>query len=86
MASQEVADARVKALVDAEAFERLRGERNQLVGTVDELRGELAVIDQKCDATVCLSEEWEEQAWVAHGDLAGKILFPLPSELLLGWF
>jgi hypothetical protein len=61
-------------------FERLRGEWNQLVGTVDELRGKLEAIDQERDATLRLSEEWEEQARVAQGNLAGRILLLLLSD------
>jgi hypothetical protein len=82
-ACQEVVDARAKALVDAEALERLRGEWDQLVGTMDELHGKLEVIDQERDAAVCLSKEQEEQARVTHGNLAGKILLLLPSDCRL---
>jgi hypothetical protein len=53
---------RAKALVDVEAFKWLRGEQDQLVGTVDELHGKLEAIDQGRNAIVCLSEEREEQA------------------------
>jgi hypothetical protein len=47
MAYQEVADAWAKAIVDIDAFEQLRGEWDRLVATVDELHGELEVIDQE---------------------------------------
>jgi hypothetical protein len=72
-----VADARAKELVDAEAFERLRGEQDLLVGTVKELRGELVAIDQESDAVVRLSEEL---AWAALWNLAGKILLLFPTD------
>jgi hypothetical protein len=51
-----------------------------LVGTVEELHGELEAINQERDATVRLFEEREEQVQVAEGNLAGKILLLLPSN------
>jgi hypothetical protein len=47
---------------------------------VDELRGELEAINQERNAAVHLSEEREEQAWAAQGNLMGKILVLFPSD------
>jgi hypothetical protein len=54
-AHYEASSARAKVLADAEAFERLRGERDQLVGTMDELHGKLDASDRERIATVRLS-------------------------------
>jgi hypothetical protein len=67
-------------LVDAEAFERLRGERDQLVGTMDELHGKLEATDRERNTAVRLSEEREEWAQTTQGNLVGKILLQFPSD------
>jgi hypothetical protein len=65
-------------------LEWLRGEQNQLVGAVDELRGELELAGHERDAAVRLSEEREKQVRATQGNLASKILllFPLDRQFV----
>jgi hypothetical protein len=59
---REVVDARAKAVTDAMALKWLQDEWDQLVRTVEGLRGELEATVQEHDAAMRLDKEREQQA------------------------